>query len=53
MNNIEIEILRNSLKLQLDETEKMWNEKVPHAQIIGYLQGTIKGVLGFLDTKLK
>ena len=30
------------LQRNLDESEKMWDEKIPRAQIVGYLQGCIK-----------
>ena len=39
----------NYLQNNLDESEKMWVEKLPHAQIIGYLQGTIKSLINSLE----
>ena len=39
----------NYLKKNLDESEKMWDEKEPHAKIIGYLQGTIKSLIQSLE----
>ena len=54
MKNYEIEVLKEMLEKQLAESDKMWNEKeVSHAQIVGYLQGTIKGIIGHLETKLE
>jgi hypothetical protein len=52
MKKIEIEVIIEALKKQLNTTEEMWNNKESHAQIVGYLQGTIKGVIGHLETKL-
>jgi len=52
MKKTEIEVIIEALKKQLNTTEEMWNNKEPHAQIVGYLQGTIKGVIGHLETKL-
>ena len=40
------------LRKQLDTTEQMWNNKESHAQIVGYLQGTVKGVISHLETKI-
>jgi hypothetical protein len=53
MNKYEIEVLIEMLKKQLNETEKMWNDKENHAVIVGYLTGTVKGVISHLETKLK
>jgi hypothetical protein len=52
MNKTEIETLINALQKQLNTTEEMWNNKENHAVIVGYLQGTIKGVIGHLETKI-
>ena len=35
----------NYLQKNLDESEKMWDEKTPRAQIVGFLQGTIKSLI--------
>jgi len=45
MNKKEEQFVIDYLQKNLDESEKMWNEKTPHPQIIGYLQGTIKSIL--------
>jgi|TARA_B110000908_G_C9884239_1_gene283931 hypothetical protein len=37
------------LQTDLDESEKMWNEGNPPAQIVGYLQGTIKALINSLE----
>tara|TARA_Y100000389_G_scaffold3359_1_gene3272 strand:+ start:847 stop:999 length:153 start_codon:yes stop_codon:yes gene_type:complete len=37
--------LINYLQKNLDESEKMWDEKTPRAQIVGFLQGTIKSLI--------
>jgi hypothetical protein len=52
MKKYEIETLINALQKQLNTTEEMWNNKESHAQIVGYLTGTIKGVIGHLETKI-
>jgi hypothetical protein len=52
MKKTEIETLINALQKQLNTTEEMWNNKESHAQIVGYLQGTIKGIIGHLETKI-
>jgi hypothetical protein len=49
MNNIEKISLANSLQIFLDESEQMWKEGKPHAQIVGFLQGTIKTVIVVLE----
>jgi hypothetical protein len=53
MNKYEIEVLKETLEKQLIEVQKMWDNKEPHAMIVGYLQGTVKGVISHLETKLK
>jgi hypothetical protein len=52
MKKYEIEVIIEALKKQLNTTEEMWNNKENHAQIIGYLQGTVKGIIGHLETKI-
>jgi hypothetical protein len=49
MKNQEKQNIRESLVLFLNESEKMWDEKIPPAQIVGFLQGTIKGVISHLS----
>jgi len=39
----------NYLQKNLDESEKMWDEKTPRAQIVGFLQGTIKSLIQGLE----
>jgi hypothetical protein len=51
MNKTEKTALANSLQTFLDESEKMWEEGKPHAQIVGYLQGTVKTVINHLKDK--
>ena len=51
MNKTEKTVLANSLQVFLDESEKMWKEGKPHAQIIGYLQGTVKTIISVLEEK--
>ena len=52
MKQYEIKVLIETLRNQLNTTEQMWNDKESHAQIIGYLQGTVKGVISHLETKI-
>ncbi len=49
MTKKEKQILKESLENFLKESEKMWNEKISHAQIVGFLQGTIKGTISYLS----
>ena len=49
MNNIEKIALANSLQMFLDESQSMFIEGKPHAQIIGYLQGTVKTAILHLE----
>ena len=53
MKKYEIEALIAALNKNLNESEQMWKDNLPHAQIVGYLQGTIKGVITFLEDKVK
>ena len=53
MKKYEIEVLIETMQKNLAESEEMWNGKeISHAQIVGYLQGTIKGVISHLETKI-
>jgi hypothetical protein len=49
MNKIEKTSLANSLQVFLDESEQMWKEGKPHAQIVGFLQGTVKNIISHLE----
>ena len=49
MNKKEKQFIINYLQKNLDESEKMWDEGKPHAQIVGYLQGTIKTLINSLE----
>lgn len=53
MKKVEIKVLVELLDEQLVITNKMWDEKRPHAEIVGYLQGTIKAVRGHLNNNLE
>jgi hypothetical protein len=48
MNNIKKIALAISLQMFLDESEKMWKDGKPHAQIVGFLQGTVKTTINHL-----
>ena len=45
MNKKEKQFIINYLQKNLDESEKMWNEELPRAQIVGFLQGTLKSLI--------
>ena len=49
MNKTEKTALANSLQVFLDESEQMWKEGKPHAQIVGFLQGTVKNIISHLE----
>ena len=50
MTKIEKAVIVKALKASLAESDEQWANKVSHAQIIGYLQGTIKGIISHLDS---
>ena len=37
------------LKVHLAESERMWKERLPRAQIVGYLQATLESVIDHLQ----
>jgi len=49
MNKKEKQFIINYLQKNLDESEKMWGEDKPRAQIVGFLQGTIKSLINSLE----
>jgi hypothetical protein len=49
MNKKEKLFIINYLQKNLDESEKMWNDETSRAQIVGYLQGTIKALINSLE----
>ena len=49
MNKKEKQFIINYLQKNLDESEKMWNDEFPRAQIIGFLQGTLKSLIHSLE----
>ena len=52
-NKIILESIKDTLKSHLDESEKLWsNEEITPAYIVGYLQGTLKMVIGFINSEL-
>ena len=53
MKQYEIKALVEVLQNQINESEKMWKEEVSHAQIIGFLRGTIKAAITMLDAKIE
>tara|TARA_R110000803_G_scaffold1349_5_gene4438 strand:+ start:667 stop:837 length:171 start_codon:yes stop_codon:yes gene_type:complete len=49
MNKLEQSTLADALQMYLDESQRMFVEGMSHAQIIGYLQGTVKTAILHLD----
>ena len=49
MNKQAEKFIINYLQKNLDESEKMWDEGVSRAQIVGYLQGTLKSLINTLE----
>lgn len=45
-------ILSKELEKQLEYSEQKWNDGTSHAQIVGYLQGTIKTAIKYLNDEL-
>lgn len=37
------------IQRRLEEADRMWKEKVSHAQIVGYLEGSLKAIKGYLE----
>jgi len=47
---LELNTIQSALKKHLDESEQMWTDKEkPEAFIIGYLQGTIKEMINYIQ----
>ena len=53
MSKQEIEAVIEALKTGLASSEQQWDNKIPHAQIVGYLQGTIEVAISHLEGKIK
>jgi hypothetical protein len=49
MNKKEKLFIINYLQKKLDESEKMWVEGVSRPQIVGFLQGSIGGLIQSLE----
>ncbi len=49
MKKSEQKAVAATLQMYLDESQRMFVEGMPHAQIIGYLQGTVKTAILHLD----
>jgi len=45
MNKKEKQFIINYLQKNLDESVQMWDEEKPRAQIVGFLQGTLKSLI--------
>lgn len=41
-----VEVMRNAI----EDSDAMWSEGKSHAEIVGFLQGTIKAIASILDT---
>lgn len=49
MNKKEKQFIINYLQKKLDESEKMWVDGVSRPQIVGFLQGSIGGLIQSLE----
>jgi hypothetical protein len=48
--NLELDTIKAALKKHLNESEQMWADKEKsEAFIVGYLQGTIKQVINYIQ----
>ena len=45
MNKKEKQFIINYLQKNLDESIHMWDEELPRAQIVGFLQGALKSLI--------
>jgi hypothetical protein len=57
MDKEQLQILSKTLKGQLEQSEKLWEEREPGstdklAFIVGYLQGSIKEIISRLDNEI-
>lgn len=50
MTKSEKKIYAQYMRDAVAAADKMWDEKAPHAMIIGYLQGTLKGIATMLES---
>ena len=54
MNKLEVDALKEALEKALAESNRLWDSKEqPPAYIVGYLQGTLKTAIIYLDSNLK
>jgi hypothetical protein len=51
MDKYALEAFIETLQTNLDKSEDMWSKGISHAEIVGYLQGTIKGTISVLKDK--
>lgn len=49
MTKEDLKKVADYIREQIVITDQMWSNNTPHAQIIGYLQGTLKGIAVVLD----
>ena len=50
MTKSEKKIYAQYMRDAVAAADKMWDDKAPHAMIIGYLQGTLKGIAAMLES---
>ena len=50
MTDIEKSIIVKALKANLADSDAQWANKISHAQIVGFLQGTLKGLISHLES---
>lgn len=51
MDKHELEVFIEVLQNSVNTSEEMWRKGISHAEIIGYLQGSIKGTVTVLKDK--
>jgi hypothetical protein len=51
MDKHELEVFIEVLQNSVNTSEEMWRKEISHAEIIGYLQGSIKGTVTVLKDK--
>ena len=53
MNEDKMKRLIEALKKDLAKADAMWNEKQPHAKIVGWLEGGIRGAIIELEVAVE
>ena len=54
MKKVEVQALKEVLEAALAESDRLWDSKEQNpAYIVGYLQGSLKGAIGYIETKIE